>query len=65
MLKVSFGIILAISLAGCMSGATSPQSAALLDTHAATCDNPNLKTIDDLPMRCGAQVAKPYTYQSQ
>ncbi len=62
MLKISFAIIVTLGLSACMSGSTG-QSAALLDTHSATCDNANLRTANGLPMRCGPQVAKPYTYQ--
>ncbi len=63
MMKFCLAAVLTLGLSGCMGSGTPQNSAAALDTHSASCANPNMGTANGLPMRCGPQVAKPYSYQ--
>lgn len=62
MMKFAIFATLAITLSGCLES-SSGASVARLDTLSSSCGNPNMQTLNGLPMRCGPQVASPYTFQ--
>ena len=62
MLKSALAATALLGLTACMGlDAANPASVARLDTLSASCGNPHMGTLNDLPMRCGPQVALPYT----
>ena len=62
MMKYALMITAALSLSACMEG-SSGASVARLDTLSSSCPSQHMQTMNGLPMRCGPQVAAPYTYQ--
>ena len=62
MKKLALSATTALTLSACMGmDAPNPASVARLDTLSASCGNPHMGTLNNLPMRCGPQVALPYT----
>ena len=62
MTKIAFCLAAALSLSACLE-TTSTASVARFDTLSATCGSTHMQTMNGLPMRCGPQVAAPYTYR--
>jgi len=62
MMKFAMFAAVALSLSACIDGG-SAASVARLDTLSHSCSSTHMRTIDGLPMRCGPQVAAPYTFQ--
>ncbi len=62
MMKYALLTTAALALSGCLESSNSA-SVARLDTLSSSCGNPNMQTLNGLPMRCGPQVASPYTFK--
>ena len=62
MMRLALAATAALTLSACMGmDAANPASVARLDTLSASCGNPHMRTLNNLPMRCGPQAAAPYT----
>lgn len=62
MMKTFALLAFALSLSACVDSA-NPDSVARLDTLSSSCGNAHMQTLNGLPMRCGPQVASPYTFR--
>ncbi|MEY1554510.1 hypothetical protein AB3Y40_02655 [Yoonia sp. R2331] len=62
MMKYAALATIALTLSGCLESSNGA-SVARLDTLSASCGSPHMQTMNGLPMRCGPQVASPYTFQ--
>ena len=62
MMKYAILATVALTLSGCLES-SGGASVARLDTLSSSCGNPHMGTLNGLPMRCGPQVAAPYTFQ--
>jgi len=62
MMKFAMLTTVALTLSACIDGGNAA-SVARLDTLSSNCGSLHMQTINNLPMRCGPQVADPYTYQ--
>ncbi len=67
MKKIALPLFLASTLTACM-GTSAPvnvvQTEVVSTSGVATaCPSVHMRTTNGLPMRCGPQTVKPYTYQ--
>lgn len=62
MKKIALPMIAATLLSACM-GTSQSVAVTQNDTLSATCASQHMQTINGLPMRCGPQSVKPYTFQ--
>lgn len=60
MTKTLLPLIAALALSACMDSSVAVTQS---DTLSLTCPSVHMKTMNNLPMRCGPQSVSPYTIQ--
>ena len=61
MMKFAMIAVAAVTLSACVDGGGA--SVARMDTLSSNCPSQHMQTMNGLPMRCGPQVASPYSFQ--